>query len=77
MKSKQTFCYFHDAALSWADGRAKCQANGGDYIMVKTQAEQTEYNAIFGGLTDSRWLDWFKSEREFASLYFYKQRSRS
>ena len=29
-------CYFHDAALSWAAGRAKCQANGGDYIMVKS-----------------------------------------
>ena len=34
-EDKQTFCYFHPGALSWDAGRAKCQANGGDYIMVK------------------------------------------
>ena len=58
-ESKQTFCYFHDSPLSWAAGRAKCQANGGDYIMVKSLAEQTTYNAIFGNRIDRfKRVDW-------------------
>ena len=67
-EDKQTFCYFHDGALSWDAGRAKCQANGGDYIMIKSQAEQTAYNAIFGGLSDSRgWIG--LSQNESSPLY--------
>ena len=67
-EDKQTFCYFHDGTLSWDAGRAKCQANGGDYIMIKSQAEQTAYNAIFGGLSDSRgWIG--LSQNESSPLY--------
>ncbi|MGY8865496.1 MAG: hypothetical protein ACKVJK_07660, partial [Methylophagaceae bacterium] len=67
-EDKQTFCYFHNGTLSWDAGRAKCQLNGGDYIMVKTLAEQTAYNALFGGLSDSRgWIG--LSQNESSPLY--------
>ena len=66
-EDKQTFCYFHDGALSWDAGRAKCQANG-TTLWLNHLAEQTTYNAIFGGLSDSRgWIG--LSQNESSPLY--------
>ena len=48
--------------MSWDAGRALCQANGGDYIIPKTLAEQASYNAIFGSLAGSNgWIGLYQN----------------
>jgi hypothetical protein len=59
---KNTFCYYHADQLSWNAGRAKCQANGGDYIVVSSLSDQVTYNSLLGSLSNSRgWIGLFQN----------------
>jgi len=60
--NKNTFCYYHAGPLSWSAGIAKCQANGGDYIVVSSLSDQVAYNSLLGSLTNSRgWIGLFQN----------------
>ena len=50
--------YFHPGSLSWNAARQKAQNNGGDLIVIKSQADQSYFESV---ITQESWIGLFQN----------------